>query len=133
MYDAIIKDLGGRLLQSLPLLAGPPTIDSVYNLYHVIFDGKLGTRPSADGSVKKLLEVLLAAQEPLSRSLLEQLDLNQSDLEQLPGWGSLFFEADHHVFLMHKSLSDWLLLDASRNSHSPDVCAWATSGWARCF
>ncbi len=51
--------------------------------------------------------------------LPQQLGLGQTDLEQLPGWGSLFYEADHHVYLVHKSLSDWLLLDA--NSHSPDV------------
>ncbi len=112
VYHAIVRDCVGSLLQALPPLVGPPTIVSVYNLYHFIFDSKMSQlASSASKNVTDLLEMLLAGQEPLSRSFLEQLGVSRNDLEQLPGWGVLFYEADHHVFLVHKSLSDWLLLE----------------------
>ncbi len=28
-------------------------------------------------------------------------------------WGTLFFERNHHVYLLHKSLADWLLKSSS--------------------
>ena len=48
-------------------------------------------------------QVLMAAQEPLSHASLEQMGLAQH-LGALPGWGCLFFIADHHIYLLHKSL-----------------------------
>ena len=48
-------------------------------------------------------QVLMAAQEPLSHSTLQQMGVS-SHLTSLPGWGCLFFEADHHVYMLHKSL-----------------------------
>ena len=45
----------------------------------------------------------MAAQEPLSHSTLEQMGL-AAHLPSLPGWGCLFYEADHHVYLLHKSV-----------------------------
>ena len=50
----------------------------------------------------------MAAQEPLSHSLLQQMGL-ADHLSALPGWGVLFYLANHHVYLLHKSLSDWLM------------------------
>lgn len=48
-------------------------------------------------------QVLMAAQEPLSHATLHQLGLS-SALELLPGWPCLFYVADHHVYMLHKSL-----------------------------
>lgn len=46
-----------------------------------------------------LLQVLLAAREPLTRNQLQNLQLVSSvdDLQNLPGWGVLFFERDYMV------------------------------------
>ncbi|GIM11874.1 hypothetical protein Vretimale_15343, partial [Volvox reticuliferus] len=65
--------------------------------------------------VSKLLNVLLAAQEPLSQSLVQQLGLGHA-VPLLPGFPVLFFVDEHHLFTLHKSLADWLLLDATGSS-----------------
>lgn len=63
----------------------------------------------------------MAAQEPLSHSLLQQMGL-ADELHSLPGWGVLFYMADHHVYLLHKSLSDWLMDEGkSGKKHVVDV------------
>ena len=49
------------------------------------------------------MQVILAAQEPLSHSKLQHMGL-AGFLESLPGWGCLFYIADHHIYLLHKSL-----------------------------
>ena len=36
-------------------------------------------------------------------------------------WGTLFYEADHYVYLLHKSLSDWLLDVHKSYRHAVDV------------
>ena len=62
----------------------------------------------------------MAAQEPLSSSMLQQMGL-ASSLTSLPGWGCLFYEADHYIYLLHKSLSDWLLDVRLSYAHAVDV------------
>jgi hypothetical protein len=57
------------------------------------------------GSACRLLSVLLAAQEPLPHVLLQRMGL-YGTREHLPGWGVLFYEAEHHVYLLHKTLTD---------------------------
>ncbi|KAG2433437.1 hypothetical protein HXX76_008494 [Chlamydomonas incerta] len=57
--------------------------------------------------VQKLLEVLVAAQEPPPMSLLAGLGLQQA-LKLLPGWNTLFFERDHAVHVLHRTLIEWL-------------------------
>ncbi|GLC35175.1 hypothetical protein PLESTB_000562600 [Pleodorina starrii] len=66
--------------------------------------------PQSHARVMKLLQVLLAAREPLTRNQLQNLQLVSSveDLRNLPGWGVLFFERDYMVLHMHKSLFDFL-------------------------
>ena len=54
--------------------------------------------------------------------MLQQLGLS-AHLESLPGWGCLFYLAEHHVYLLHKSLSDWLLDARSSGVHAVDVGA----------
>lgn len=82
-----------------------PQLDDLHTLYHLAFEA--GNVCSNTASTQ-LLQVLLAAQEPLPQSLLQQMGLDEA-LQQLPGYGVLFFAAEHHVYLLHKSLSDWLL------------------------
>ncbi|EFJ51825.1 hypothetical protein VOLCADRAFT_87388 [Volvox carteri f. nagariensis] len=67
--------------------------------------------------VSKLLNVLLAAQEPLSQSLVQQLGLGHA-VPLLPGFPVLFYVDEHHLLTLHKSLADWLLLDAVVGSGS---------------
>ena len=71
-------------------------------------------RQGAAPEVKLLINVILAAQEPLSNAMLEQLGM-ASWLPSLPGWGCLFYNADHRVYLLHKSLrSVWNLCEVQR-------------------
>ncbi|KAK3262265.1 hypothetical protein CYMTET_28862, partial [Cymbomonas tetramitiformis] len=81
----------------------------VYSAYRRVFASALAQlSPEDSGGVLALLEVLLAAQEPLPESSLQRIGLDGA-LPLLPGWGCLFYVAEHHVYLLHKSLSDWLL------------------------
>lgn len=64
----------------------------------------------------------MAAQEPMSHSALQQMGMADF-LNEIPGWGVLFYMADHHVYMIHKSISDWLR-DASRSGqYAVDVQA----------
>ena len=53
--------------------------------------------------------MLVAAQEPPPLSLLANLKL-ANGLASLPGWGVLFFERDHHLHMLHRTVKDWLLV-----------------------
>ncbi|GAX80789.1 hypothetical protein CEUSTIGMA_g8225.t1, partial [Chlamydomonas eustigma] len=114
VFDTVVKEcdlledeeqgmLRESVLQVDPLLA--------------VFDMK---PPS--GVAKNLLQVLIAAQEQLSHSMLQLLGLS-NHLESLPGWGCLLYIADHHIYMLHKSLSEWMV-DASKSGpHAVDVTA----------
>ena len=78
------------------------TLNDLYSVYRTIFDGCQAT----PGAVK-LLQVLIAAFEPLSMSLLQQMGLSKH-LETLPGWGVLFSIVEHRVYTLHQSLIEWL-------------------------
>ncbi|KAG1671543.1 hypothetical protein FOA52_011265 [Chlamydomonas sp. UWO 241] len=71
-------------------------------------------------SVRALMGVLMAAQEPLSHSMLQQMGLADA-LVSLPGWGTLFYLAEHHVYTLHKSLHDWLTVPSVSGRHSVKV------------
>jgi hypothetical protein len=105
IYDTVVRECG---------LILAPTADrglgSLYGAYAEAF-----ARAEPGGATLKLIEVLLAAMEPLPLSLLQAMGLERK-LESLPGWGTLFYTAEHRVFQMHKSLSDWLRL-VRLNSH----------------
>ena len=77
-----------------------PSLAAVYMAYSQVFSS---CQQSATPEVKVLINVILAAQEPLSNATLEQLGM-ASWLPSLPGWGCLFYNADHRVYLLHKSL-----------------------------
>ncbi|GFR41513.1 hypothetical protein Agub_g2208 [Astrephomene gubernaculifera] len=59
-------------------------------------------------TTRSLLAVLLAAQEPLSQSMLHSMGFAGSALEQLPGFPTLFYVNEHHAYLLHQSLAGWL-------------------------
>ncbi|GIL63108.1 hypothetical protein Vafri_17234 [Volvox africanus] len=113
---------------SRPSPSGPKTtataagaaadLTALYRVYGEVFRKsyeQYDTKKRTD--VSKLLNVLLAAQEPLSQSLVQQLGLGHA-VPLLPGFPVLFFVDEHHLFTLHKSLADWLLLDAWRSSAS---------------
>jgi hypothetical protein len=86
-----------------------PVCEALYDAYRELFArqreslcqaGRLGWE-----STRRLLSVLLAAREPLPHMLLQRLGLYNSQ-EHLPGWGVLFYEAEHHVHMLHKTLVD---------------------------
>ena len=60
-----------------------------------------------DSETSALLAVLLSAREPPSLALLEALRVRNA-CAALPGWGWLFYERDHCVHLLHRSLAEWL-------------------------
>ena len=97
-------------------------LDALYSAYHHVFSSCEGLLPSSEHrqDVMRLLQVLMAAQEPLSHSMLQQMRL-QHALERLPKWGVLFYLADHHVYPLHKSLRDWLLHPTAAGVFAVDV------------
>eukprot|EP00959_Pyramimonas_sp_CCMP1952_P376295 7882002-Pyramimonas_sp.AAC.1 len=52
-------------------------------------------------------------------------------LEQLPGWGVLFFAREHRVYMVHKSLSDWLWAKQLRSSPADMLKLDVSSGHLR--
>jgi hypothetical protein len=104
VYDTVVRECGLNLAPT-----ADRGLDSLYGAYAEAF-----VRAQPVGPILKLIEVLLAAMEPLPLSLLQAMGLER-ELESLPGWGTLFYTAEHRVFVLHKSLSDWLRL-VRRNS-----------------
>jgi len=85
-----------------------PTIEDVYALYDQVFSRDTRTLASElQAAVRELVALLLVVQEPMSQSTLYEMGFGQL-LEALPGWGALFFVHEHKVFMLHKSLADWL-------------------------
>ena len=68
-----------------------PSLKDLYGVYRLLFDY---CKPSPE--VKTLLNVIMAAQEPLSLSFLESSGLAQH-LASLPGWGVLAYASEHRV------------------------------------
>ncbi|KAG2452669.1 hypothetical protein HYH02_002902 [Chlamydomonas schloesseri] len=86
-----------------------PSLPDLYRLYGSIFDDAW-RRLESDAvrrDVHDLLGVVLAAQEPLSHSLLQQMGLGHV-IALLPGYPHLFYIDEHHLYTIHKSLADWL-------------------------
>jgi len=115
VYDTVVTECELAGLLPAPPASGA-TVDHLRAAYFAVFE-----RCPPKDNVAALLELLLAAQEPLSTSWLQQLGFGASVLRQLPGWGCLFFESEHRVHMLHKSLSDWLRLDNHR--FAPSVVA----------
>ena len=86
-----------------------PTLEDLYELYAHLFELSSPSLPwTAEGlGVADLLVVLMAAQEPLPLAFLQKMGLD-AYLESLPGFGSLFYTSEHRVYILHKSLSDWI-------------------------
>jgi hypothetical protein len=76
------------------------SLDDLYSVYNNVFDSCEATL----GAIE-LLQVLMAAFEPLTMSLLQQMGLSKH-LDSLPGWGVLFFISEHRVYTLHQSLID---------------------------
>ncbi|GLI58954.1 hypothetical protein VaNZ11_000672 [Volvox africanus] len=96
---------------SVVMLLDPPLDMMPVDLptcYHAVFSAiwpRLSAQQRSDAL--KVLQVLMAAREPLQLSLLAGLGLDHV-LELLPGWGTLLYEREYRVFTLHKSLHDWL-------------------------
>ncbi len=95
----------------------------LYGLYSRLFRHAFVQYSSVQAEqVRRLLAVLLAAQEPLTQAVVQQLGLG-CVLTLLPGWGVLYFVDEHRVYSLHKSLSDYLL---------GDDAGGAAARWAAC-
>ncbi|KXZ47607.1 hypothetical protein GPECTOR_34g766 [Gonium pectorale] len=132
---AAALDADGAAGAALPPLTGPPQQADVYRLYTAVFARSAEARRRAaagqgiavggaaaggggDGGeaggggdsdpVADLVAVVMAAQEPLSHSFIQQLGLGEA-IPGMPGWPTLFYIAEHHLYTVHKSLGDWLL------------------------
>ena len=93
-----------------PLIGSVPQIADVYAIYELVYNNNeqdLWNSKERKESATMLLSVILSAQEPLPLSLLQQLCLDTA-LEWLPGSGFFFFVSEHKVYMLHKSLADWL-------------------------
>ena len=91
-----------------------PSLNDTYDIYKAIFDANM---PSEEH--KRLLNVLVAAQEPLSVSLLESMS-SAHLLTSLPGSTSLVFVQEHKVLFVHKSFIDWLRNMKLSGEHAVD-------------
>ncbi|KAK3275914.1 hypothetical protein CYMTET_15983, partial [Cymbomonas tetramitiformis] len=109
VYHTVAKECA---VLGVPWEKNHADLNDVYSAYRLVFVSALTLLSLEDrGRVLSLLEALLAAQEPLPESYLQHMGLDRG-LPLLPGWGCLFYVAEHHVYLLHKSLSDWLLQES---------------------
>lgn len=72
------------------------TLGALYKAFSCSFElqaNALGAQEWA--RVKGLVDVILAAQEPVSLALLQQMGLYELRT-MLPGWKTLYFESEHH-------------------------------------
>ena len=99
--------------------ASDGTLEGVYALFCVAF----ARCPAPSANARALLLAVLAAPEPLPLALLQHMGFYAARAE-LPSWGVLFFEAEHRVHLLHKSLADWLFLELRQNDGECAVRAW---------
>ena len=111
--SALLLLLRARLADQAGLVSDTPgDVDAAYALF---FDAA-----PPDERCRRLVDVLLAARQPPSLMLLEELGMRAA-LPSLPGWGVLFYARDFCVHILHRSVSDWLL-DARRSgAHACDV------------
>lgn len=118
VHDIVVAECG--LHGELPSPAAAPGLHNLYDAYLALFE-----RGSPIGGHRvELLEVLLAAREPLTLALLQAMGL-EPHLTALPGWGTLFYAAEHRVYFLHKSLSDWLRMARRKPDGS---YAWGVGG-----
>eukprot|EP00798_Chlamydomonas_sp_ICE-L_P023217 gene23217-30438_t len=112
LYDTVAREC--NLLHSIPPSSSTTDLSALRALYELVFDSsKAGTGEGVPPYLP-LLHVIMAAQEPLSHAMLHEMGM-ACLLKDLPGWGCLFYEADHHIYSYHKSMSDWLLLGKEAN------------------
>lgn len=103
------------------------TLQDVYALYTKVFAGSVlggssacSLAPGLAAGVRDLVSVLMAAQEPLSHALVQQMGYSGC-IGYLPGYPTLFFIDEHHLYMLHKSLGDWLLSVPHSGSFSADA------------
>ncbi|PNH02253.1 Vegetative incompatibility protein HET-E-1, partial [Tetrabaena socialis] len=117
---------------SMPQVLQDPQLKDVYALYSRVFEAAAHAQYDSGSHQKaqlvrcgcwlvRLLAVLMAAKEPLSQSVLQQLGLGGA-IPLLPGYPRLFFVDDHHLYLVHKSLGDWLLDSTCSGAFAAHVC-----------
>eukprot|EP00959_Pyramimonas_sp_CCMP1952_P044544 930627-Pyramimonas_sp.AAC.1 len=70
VYHTIVKECASLAAVELQQQKSCPTMQDVYQAYYQVF---LAAGASSSAEVRALLEVLLAAQEPLPQSLLQQM------------------------------------------------------------
>lgn len=89
VFDSIINACPwvGKAFDPLPTC---PVIEDTYTAYKRVFDE---CKPSSE--VRRLLDVIGAAQEPLTMRQLATLKMDLL-LEDLPGWGCLFYLGSGH-------------------------------------
>ncbi len=117
VLQAVLSGCQGVLpAAAAPAVATAPGggLEQLHWAYSHVFDAAAGQGARQQGAgdepatalpanVKLLVDVLLAAQEPLPLSLLQSLGLDYGLLPRLPGWGCLFFVQEHRVYLLRES------------------------------
>ncbi len=103
---------------------GDSDLAQLYSMYNRVFRHSFASYSTVQADqVRQLLAVLLAAQEPLTQAVVQQLGL-RSVLMLLPGWGVLYFVDEHRVYSLHKSLADYLRGDVAGGA----AARWAAQG-----
>eukprot|EP00798_Chlamydomonas_sp_ICE-L_P028726 gene28726-31902_t len=114
LYDTVVEEC--QLSHRVPPSSSATDLSAMHSLYELVFDTccQSAGPGGAPSPYRPLLQVIMAAQEPLPHTLLHEMGL-ACLLKALPGWGCLFYEAEHHIFMSHKSLSNWLLVGKQTN------------------
>ena len=97
MYHAVLRENALDGVVAAPSSEEAPTLDDLYGLYAHMFEAK----PPSEEGVVELLYVLTVAQEPPPLALLQQMGLDVH-LENLPGFGSLYYTSEHRVYMIRK-------------------------------
>ena len=115
VYDAVFGATEG--ITKVP----SPSLEDVYDVYMTIFDKAFANILLVDADcIRSLLGIIMASQKPLSSSMLEKMGF-AAHVPLLPGFPILFFVSDHLLYVIHKSLSDWLSDPLKSKHHAVDL------------
>jgi WD40 repeat protein len=117
VHDTLVRECNLQQTRAVNV----PTLADLHSVYETMFD----SCESTTGAIA-LLQVLMAASEPLPMSLLQQMGLSEH-LDTIPGWGVLFFVSEHRLYTLHKSLIDWLHANVLQASQRSKISGWSSA------
>lgn len=100
-YNTVVNE--AHLVDVLPSLKESASVEDLYKAYAAVFD----RQPPRGQRMVDLVSILAASRRYLSVRMLEEMDYRRHDLEELPGWGCLFYSSNGRI-LTDRLLNSWL-------------------------